>query len=106
MAKHNKPTQPAPAAQPAQPAQPAPTAQPLVLVLGKPPRIAGHTATKHGQGGTAGTWAAIAAHMAANNGTITLPALQGICTGNGDPGFARYAMGRQRQWLVPQPATK
>lgn len=92
------PAQPAPVA-PATTTQPA---QPLVLVLGKPPRIAGHTATKHGQGGTAGTWAAIAQHMASNGGTVTFTALQAICTANGDPGFARYAMGKQRQWLVPQ----
>jgi hypothetical protein len=87
------------------PATPAPaSAQALVLVVGKPPRIAGHTATKNGQGGTAGTWAAIAAHMAANGNTITLPALKAICTANGDPGFAQYAQGKQRQWLVPQAA--
>lgn len=83
----------------AAPAAPAPA---LVLVVGKPPRIAGHTATKNGTGGTAGTWAAIAAHMAANNGSITLPTLQAICTAQGDAAFARYAMGKQRQWLVPQ----
>lgn len=98
MAKH---TNKAPA--PATPAPATTQAAPVVtLVLGKPPRIAGHTATKHGQGGTAGTWGAIAAHMAANNGTVTFTALQVICNANGDPGFARYAMGKQRQWLVPQ----
>ena len=98
MAKHTKPAAPATAA-PTTPTQAAPV---VVLVVGKPPRIAGHTATKNGTGGTAGTWAAIAAHMAANNGTITQTALQGICTAQGDAAFARYAQGKQRQWLVPQ----
>ena len=89
--------------QAAQQATPATQAAPVVvLVVGKPPRIAGHTATKNGTGGTAGTWAAIAAHMAANNGTITQAALQGICTAQGDAAFARYAQGKQRMWLVPQ----
>ena len=79
-----------------------PTTAPAVVVYkaGKAPRIAGHTATKNGNGGTAGTWALIAAHMAANNGTITAPALQAICTGNGDAGFAGYAT-RKQKWLVP-----
>ena len=100
-----KPTPaPAPAAAPA-PAQAGPA--PLLLVAGpKPPRIAGHTSTKNGKGGTAGTWALIAAHMAANGGTITFNALQAICADNGDKHFARYALGKQRQWLVPAPATK
>ena len=80
----------------------APQAAPVVLVVGKPPRIAGHTATKNGIGGTAGTWAAIADHMAANNGSITLPTLQAICAAQGDAAFARYAMGKQRLWLVPR----
>jgi hypothetical protein len=80
----------------------ATSATSTVLVVGKAPRIAGHTATKNGQGGTAGTWALITAHMAANGNTITPEALQAICAGNGDPGFARYAQGRQRLWLVPQ----
>lgn len=76
---------------------------PLVLVIGKAPRIAGHSATKHGAAGTEGTWAAIAAAIVKNGGTITFPALQAICTAQGDQGFARYAMGKQRQWLIPQP---
>ena len=85
------------------PSTPAPVVpvQVVTLKLGKAPRIAGHTATKHGKGGTAGTWDAIAAHMAANKGTITLADLQRICTEQGDTGFARYALGKQRQWLVP-----
>jgi len=99
----NKANKAAPAPAPA-PAVATQAAQPVVLVLGKPPRIAGHTATKHGQGGTAGTWQTIAAHMAANGGTITFAALQALCTAQGDPGFARYACGKQRLWLVPQPA--
>lgn len=79
----------------------APASKPVMLKLGKQPRIAGHTATKNGKGGTAGTWDAIAAHMGANKGQIALADLQRICTEQGDTGFARYAMGKQRQWLVP-----
>ena len=71
------------------------------LKVGKPPRIAGHTATKNGKGGTAGTWEAIVAHMAKNAGTITQADLKKVCDENGDSGFARYAQGRQRLWLVP-----
>lgn len=86
----------------AEPQAQAPQAAPVVLVVGKAPRIAGHTATKHGKGGTAGTWQAIADHMAKNDGTITLTDLQAVCAANGDAGFARYAMGKQRLWLVPR----
>lgn len=79
----------------------APAAKPVMYKVGKQPRIAGHTATKNGKGGTAGTWDAIAAHMAANKGQISLADLQKICTEQGDSGFARYALGKQRLWLVP-----
>lgn len=79
----------------------APAASPVMLKLGKAPRIAGHTATKNGKGGTAGTWELIAAHMAKNGGQISQADLTKLCTENGDTGFARYAQGRQRQWLVP-----
>lgn len=79
----------------------APAAKPVLLKVGKAPRIAGHTATKNGKGGTAGTWDAIKAHMDKNGGTISQADLSKICTENGDTGFARYAQGRQRQWLVP-----
>lgn len=75
--------------------------KPVMLKVGKAPRIAGHTATKNGKGGTAGTWDAIKAHMDKNGGTISQADLSKICTENGDTGFARYAQGRQRQWLVP-----
>lgn len=71
------------------------------LKVGKPPRIAGHTATKNGKGGTAGTWEAITVHMGKNGGTITQADLKRICDEQGDSGFARYAQGRQRLWLVP-----
>lgn len=96
MGKRNK-AQAAP-----QPDATTATVPAVVLVVGKAPRIAGHVATKHGKGGTEGTWAAIAAHMASNDGTITLDALQKVCADNGDAGFARYAMGKQRLWLVPR----
>ncbi len=75
--------------------------KPVMLKVGKPPRIAGHTATKNGKGGTAGTWNQISEFMAKNNGQISQADLSKICTENGDTGFARYAQGRQRQWLVP-----
>ena len=80
---------------------PAVAAAPVQYVVGKAPRIQGHTATKHGKGGTAGTWDAIAAYMKDHDGQITLAELQRICTEQGDTGFARYALGKQRQWLVP-----
>lgn len=79
----------------------APASKPVMLKVGKPPRIAGHTATKNGKGGTAGTWDAIKAHMDSNGGQISRDDLTKICTEQGDSGFARYAQGRQRQWLVP-----
>lgn len=75
--------------------------KPVMLKVGKPPRIAGHTATKNGKGGTAGTWNQISEHMAKHNGQISQADLTKICSENGDTGFARYAQGRQRQWLVP-----
>ena len=78
-----------------------PAVKPVMLKVGKAPRIAGHTATKNGKGGTAGTWEAIAAFMSANNGQISRDDLQRICTENGDSGFAGYAQGKQRRWLVP-----
>lgn len=78
-----------------------PAVKPVMLKVGKAPRIAGHTATKNGKGGTAGTWEAIAAFMSANGGQISQADLQRICTEQGDTGFARYSQGRQRLWLVP-----
>jgi hypothetical protein len=97
MAKPNKPTAPAVETQPTAPAV-------ETYVLGKQPNIANNKDTKNGKGGTAGTWALIAAHMAANSGSITLPALQAICTDNGDKQFARYA--RKNKWLVPAPVAQ
>ena len=71
---------------------------PVVLVVGKAPRNATHTNTKHGQGGTAGTWAAIFAHIT-SNGSITYTALQALCIAQGDKGYAAYAL--SHKWLVP-----
>ena len=61
--------------------------------------------TKHGTGGTAGTYAAVMAAAAANGGwPLQGSAIQAACTANGDPGFAWY--GVRNLWWVLQPATK
>lgn len=68
--------------------------------LGKLPRNGLNEGTKHGQGGTAGTYAAVvAALQAAGPQGITLAEVQAVCKANGDPGFARYAV--RNHWLLP-----
>lgn len=67
--------------------------------LGKLPRNGLNQGTKHGTGGTAGTYAAVCAALAAANGALALPAIQAVCKANGDPGFARYAV--RNHWLLP-----
>ena len=54
--------------------------------------------TKNGNGGCAGTWAAVLAHLSAN-GPSTLAALTAVAVANGDPKFITYMVGGNR--LVP-----
>jgi hypothetical protein len=75
-------------------AQPAP-AQPTVYTVVAPKRPLG-TATKHGQGGTAGTHAALAAAAAANGGTLTAAQAVAVCTAQGDKAFFGYAVRKLR----------
>lgn len=85
----------------ATPATVAPAVQtPVMYVVGKLPRNGLNATTKHGQGGTAGTYAAVVAALQANQGALALPAIQAVCKANGDPGFARYAV--RNHWLLPQ----
>lgn len=80
----------------------AAVAQPAAVVLyglGKLPRNGLNDGTKHGQGGTAGTYAAVCAALQAAQGGLAMPALQAVCKANGDPGFARYAV--RNHWLLP-----
>lgn len=84
----------------------AAAAQPAAVVLysiGKLPRNGLNDGTKHGQGGTAGTYKAVcAALQAANPPALAMPAIQAVCKANGDPGFARYAV--RNHWLLPYTA--
>lgn len=65
--------------------------------FGKVPRSGLNQGTKHGQGGTAGTYQAVATALKA--GPLTLTELKAITAANGDAGFARYAV--RMQWVVP-----
>ena len=91
MAKANKQQ-----AQAATPAQATAQATPQLLTLGKPYNPKANT--KNGQGGCAGTWAAVVAHLNAH-GPSTLATLKAIAVANGDPPFIGYCMGQGR--LVP-----
>jgi len=85
-------------------AAPAATPQPVVLYgLGKLPRNGLNTVTKHGQGGTAGTYAAIVAALQGAPNGLSITAIQAVCKANGDPGFAKYAV--RNHWLQPVQAT-
>lgn len=77
------------------------TTQPAIIMygIGKLPRNGLNEGTKHGQGGTAGTYKAVVAALAAADGKLALPALQAVCKANNDPGFARYAV--RNHWLLP-----
>lgn len=77
-----------------------PTQQVVLYGIGKLPRNGLHPQTKHGSGGTAGTYAAVcAALQAAPNGALSIAAIQAVTKANGDPGFARYAV--RMHWLLP-----
>lgn len=67
--------------------------------IGKLPRNGLHDGTKHGQGGTAGTYAAVVAALKVADGGMDLAAVKAVCVANGDPGFARYAV--RNHWLLP-----
>lgn len=76
--------------------------QPTVVMftLGKLPRNGLNEGTKHGEGGTAGTYAAVCRALAATDGKgLTIDAIKAVCKENGDAGFARYAV--RNHWLLP-----
>lgn len=79
-------------------AQPA-AAVVVVYGVGKLPRNGLNQGTKHGNGGTAGTYAAVCAALQAGGGGLSMVAIQAVCKANGDPGFARYAV--RNHWLLP-----
>jgi hypothetical protein len=65
--------------------------------IGKLPRNGLNEGTKHGQGGTAGTYKAVCAALA--DGPLSLEAIKTVCKNQGDAGFARYAV--RNHWLLP-----
>ena len=67
--------------------------------LGKLPRNGLHDGTKHGKGGTAGTYAAVCAALAEKDGQLDMATIQRVCAENNDKGFARYAV--RNHWLLP-----
>lgn len=71
----------------------------VMYALGKLPRNGLNTVTKHGNGGTAGTYAAIVAALQAAPSGLPITAIQAVCKANNDPGFARYAV--RNHWLLP-----
>lgn len=78
------------------------TKQPVSVVqygIGKLPRNGLNEGTKHGQGGTAGTYKAVCKALAAANGRMTIAEIQAVCTTEGDKGFARYAV--RNHWFLP-----
>ena len=74
-------------------------AKPTKYGIGKLPRNGLHEGTKHGNGGTAGTYAAIVKAIQAAGGELDLASIQRVCTENNDKGFARYAV--RNHWLLP-----
>jgi len=65
--------------------------------LGKLPRSGLNEGTKHGNGGTSGTYKAVCAALA--DGPKTIAELTAVTAANGDKGFARYAV--RNHWLLP-----
>jgi hypothetical protein len=65
--------------------------------IGKLPRNGLNEGTKHGEGGTAGTYKAVCAALA--DGPLSLEAIKTVCKNQGDAGFARYAV--RNHWLLP-----
>jgi hypothetical protein len=68
-----------------------------LYTLGKLPRNGLNEGTKHGQGGTAGTYLAVCAAL--KDGPLDIAAIQAVCAAQGDKGFARYAV--RNHWLLP-----
>lgn len=84
----------------AQPTVAPSVATPVLYSIGKLPRNGLNQGTKHGTGGTAGTYAAVcAALQAAPNNALGIAAIQAVCKANNDAGFARYAV--RNHWLLP-----
>lgn len=65
--------------------------------IGKLPRNGLNEGTKHGSGGTAGTYKAVCEALKA--GPLGLEAIKTVCKEQGDAGFARYAV--RNHWLLP-----
>ena len=88
----------------------AATAAPAQVLVGYVPgnyNPKANGATKHGNGGTAGTWAAVlAAHAAGGGVPQPLSYWRTVAAGNGDPGWAAWGANPKRKYLVPvyQPA--
>lgn len=70
--------------------------------IGKLPRNGLNEGTKHGEGGTAGTYKAVCAALA--DGPLSLEEIKAVCKEQGDAGFARYAV--RNHWLLPVEPTK
>jgi hypothetical protein len=69
----------------------------VLYEIGKLPRNGLNEGTKHGTGGTAGTYLAVVAALA--NGPLGIEAIKAVCKDNNDAGFARYAV--RNHWLLP-----
>lgn len=65
--------------------------------LGKKPRNGLNEGTKHGAGGTAGTYKAVCELLA--KGPADISTIAKLCKEQGDAGFARYAV--RNHWLLP-----
>ena len=78
------------------------TAPALFVVGARGAKYSGKQGTKYGAngGGTAATWQAVTAAIAANGGTIGYGQLQAVTAAAFDKGFAAYAV--RNNWLVPQ----
>jgi len=74
-----------------------PTAPVALYNLGKLPRNGLNEGTKHGTGGTAGTYLAVCAAL--KDGPLSMAAIQAVCVAQNDKGFARYAV--RNHWLQP-----
>jgi hypothetical protein len=82
---------------------PANVNSPVIYGLGKLPRNGLNQGTKHGNGGTAGTYVLVCKALAAAPAGLSIAAIQAVCKANNDPGFARYAV--RNQWLQPVKAS-
>lgn len=79
-------------------AAPQPNVAVQLFTIGKLPRNGLNEGTKHGEGGTAGTYKAVCAALAGKDG-LSMEAIKTVCKDNKDPGFARYAV--RNHWLLP-----